>query len=253
MSSVSSSAHGIMNAATASATKTAAAKKVTKKTEEVAVAALATAPVAATASAAKPAAAAPKKAAKATASATPAVAAAATPAPVAAAATPAVAGEATAAAVPEEVRLEAEAKSITARLLAVRETVSELISEAKRLEKKAAKVQKLADKRRRRKAPVEGEEGKPARVSIFQVPTDISPALCAFMGRPAGSQESRSNVTKFITTYVKEKNLKNKHDITADAALLKLLNLTKEDKLTYFNLQKFLNVHYLKKDKPTTA
>jgi chromatin remodeling complex protein RSC6 len=156
-----------------------------------------------------------------------------------------------AAAAPEEVRLEAEAKSITARLLAVRETVSELISEAKRLEKKAARVQKLADKRRRRKV-VEGEEGKPARVSIFQVPTDISPALCAFMGRPAGSQESRSNVTKFITTYVKEKNLKNKHDITADAALLKLLNLTKDDKLTYFNLQKFLNVHYLKKS-PTTA
>ena len=234
-----------MNAATASATKTAAAKKVTKKTEEVAVAAPA---LVAAAAAVKPAtASAPKKAAKATASATPAVAAAATPAPVAAAP---VAGEAAAAAVPEEVRLEAEAKSITARLLAVRETVSELISEAKRLEKKAAKVQKLADKRRRRKAPVEGEEGKPARVSIFQVPTDISPALCAFMGRPAGSQESRSNVTKFITTYVKEKNLKNKHDITADAALLKLLNLTKEDKLTYFNLQKFLNVHYLKKDKP---
>ena len=254
MSSVSSSAHGIMNAATASATKTAAAKKVTKKTEEVVVAAPVV--VAATASAVKPAtasaaaAAAPKKAAKATAAA--AAAPAAVPAPVAAAATPAVAGEATAAAVPEEVRLEAEAKSITARLLAVRETVSELISEAKRLEKKAAKVQKLADKRRRRKAPVEGEEGKPARVSIFQVPTDISPALCAFMGRPAGSQESRSNVTKFITTYVKEKNLKNKHDITADAALLKLLNLTKEDKLTYFNLQKFLNVHYLKKT-PTTA
>jgi chromatin remodeling complex protein RSC6 len=162
-----------------------------------------------------------------------------------------VAAEATAAAVPEEVRLEAEAKSITARLLAVRETVSELISEAKRLEKKAAKVQKLADKRRRRKAPVEGEEGKPARVSIFQVPTDISPDLCAFMGRPAGSQESRSNVTKFITTYVKEKNLKNKHDITADAALLKLLKLNKEDKLTYFNLQKYLNVHYLKKATPT--
>ena len=250
MSSVSSSAHGIMNAATASATKTAAAKKVTKKTEEVAVAAPAV--VATTASAVKPAtaSAAPKKAAKATASAAATPAVAATPVAAAVTATP-VAAEATAAAVPEEVRLEAEAKSITARLLAVRETVSELISEAKRLEKKAAKVQKLADKRRRRKAPVEGEEGKPARVSIFQVPTDISPDLCAFMGRPAGSQESRSNVTKFITTYVKEKNLKNKHDITADAALLKLLKLNKEDKLTYFNLQKYLNVHYLKKATPT--
>jgi chromatin remodeling complex protein RSC6 len=201
-------------------------------------AAAAAAPVAADAPAPSAPLAKGKKAAAATATATAATAAVATPAPT----------EATeAVVVPEEVRLEAEAKSITARLLAVRETVSELISEAKRLEKKAAKVQKMADKRRRRKAPVEGEEGKPARVSIFQVPTDISPALCAFMGRPAGSKESRSNVTKFVTTYVKEKNLKDKHDIKGDAALLKLLNLKAEDKLTYFNLQKYLNVHYLKK------
>jgi len=71
------------------------------------------------------------------------------------------------------------------------------------------------------------------------------------MGRAVGSKESRSNVTKFITTYVKEKNLKNKHDIKADAALLKLLNLTDDVKLTYFNLQKYLNVHYLKKVTPT--
>ena len=245
MSSHSSSSVNIMSSPASNA------KKVTKSAAASASSTLASAPVAAapvakgkaTAAAAPVAAAAPAPAAplakgkKAAAAAT-AATAVATPAPT----------EATeAVVVPEEVRLEAEAKSITARLLAVRETVSELISEAKRLEKKAAKVQKMADKRRRRKAPVEGEEGKPARVSIFQVPTDISPALCAFMGRPAGSKESRSNVTKFVTTYVKEKNLKDKHDIKGDAALLKLLNLKAEDKLTYFNLQKYLNVHYLKK------
>ena len=205
-------------------------KKVTKKTEEVAVA-----PVFASASTAAPKATKAKKE----------VAPAPVPVPVAA---PVVAPVSTE--VVEEVRLEAEAKAMTARLLAVRETVSELISEAKRLEKKAAKLQKVADKRRRRK--VEPEEGKPARISIFQIPTNISPALCAFMGRPAGSQESRSNVTKFVTTYVKEKNLKDKHDIHADAPLLKLLGLKAEDKLTYFNLQKFLNVHYLKAA-PVTA
>ena len=222
-----------------SATKSpAGAKRVTKKTEEVAVAA----PVVATPAPA----AAPAKSKKAAAAA-PAVA---TPAPVAAPV--AVPAEAAATEAPEEVRLETEAKSITARLLAVRETVSELISEAKRLEKKAAKVQKLADKRRRRKV-VEGEPGKPARVSIFQVPTGLTPELCAFMGRPAGSLESRSNVTKFITKYVSDNNLKNKHDINADAKLLKLLRLTKEDKLTYFNLQKYLNVHYLKTEKAPVA
>ena len=236
MSSNSTSASGIMSSATKSP---AGAKRVTKKTEEVAVAA----PVVATPAPAAPAATKSKKAA----AAAPAVA---TPAPVAAPV--AVPAEAAATEAPEEVRLETEAKSITARLLAVRETVSELISEAKRLEKKAAKVQKLADKRRRRKA-VEGEPGKPARVSIFQVPTGLTPELCAFMGRPAGSLESRSNVTKFITKYVSDNNLKNKHDINADAKLLKLLRLTKEDKLTYFNLQKYLNVHYLKTEKAPVA
>ena len=251
MSSSTSSASGIMSSA-AKSTKTVA-----KKTETVVAAAPVAAPVAAAASKKGAAAAAPVAAAAAPVAAAPAkkatkAAAASAAAPVAAAPVAAPVATETAEVV-EEVRLEAEAKSITARLLAVRDTVSELISEAKRLEKKAARVQKLADKRRRRKAPVEGEEGKPARVSIFQIPTDISPALCAFMGRAAGSQESRSNVTKFITTYVKEKNLKNKHDITADAPLLKLLNLTAEDKLTYFNLQKYLNIHYLKKDKPVAT
>jgi len=221
----------------------AGAKRVTKKTEEVAVVA---APVAAAPVAASPA---KSKKAAATAAAAPAVAA---PAPAAVTASVAAPAAAEASAEPEEVRLETEAKSITARLLAVRETVSELISEAKRLEKKAAKVQKLADKRRRRKV-VEGEPGKPARVSIFQVPTGLTPELCAFMGRPAGSLESRSNVTKFITKYVSDNNLKNKHDINADAKLLKLLRLNKEDKLTYFNLQKYLNVHYLKADKPAAS
>jgi len=224
-----------------SATKSpAGAKRVTKKSEEVAVAA--------PAAAAAPVAASPAKSKKSAAAAAPAPAVAA-PAPVAA---PATASAAEATEAPEEVRLETEAKSITARLLAVRETVSELISEAKRLEKKAAKVQKLADKRRRRKV-VEGEPGKPARVSIFQVPTGLTPELCAFMGRPAGSLESRSNVTKFITKYVSDNNLKNKHDINADAKLLKLLRLNKEDKLTYFNLQKYLNVHYLKTEKPVAT
>jgi upstream activation factor subunit UAF30 len=152
-----------------------------------------------------------------------------------------------AAEVAEEVRLDTEVKAVTSRLLALRDMVSELVTEAKRLEKKATKLQKLADKRRKRKAPVEGEEAKPARVSIFQIPTDISPQLCAFLGRPAGSQESRSNVTKFVTTYVKEHNLKNKHDINPDAKLRSLLAVKAEEKLTYFNLQKYLNPHYLKK------
>ena len=226
MSSTSTSSSNIMSSSSAKSV----AKKVNKKTDETPVA-VAVAPVVAATPAAAP------KGKK---------AAAAAPAPVAAA--PVVAEPvAEAAEVVEEVRLDTEVKAVTSRLLALREMVSELVTEAKRLEKKSTKLQKLADKRRKRKAPVEGEEAKPARVSIFQVPTDISPQLCAFLGRPAGSQESRSNVTKFVTTYVKEQNLKNKHDINPDAKLRALLNVKADEKLTYFNLQKYLNPHYLKK------
>jgi len=196
MSSTSTSSSNIMSASTAKSV----AKKVTKKTDEPVVAApVAVAPVAA----------APKAKAAKAAAAAPVAAAPVVAAPVAAATTTEE--------VVEEVRLDAEVKAVTSRLLALREMVSELVTEAKRLEKKSTKLQKLADKRRKRKAPVEGEEAKPARVSIFQIPTDISPQLCAFLGRPAGGQESRSNVTKFVTTYVKDQNLKNKHDINHDA------------------------------------
>jgi chromatin remodeling complex protein RSC6 len=225
------------------------AKRVAKKTDETPVAA-APAPAPATPKAAAPKETKPKAAASKAAAPAPAVAADAAKAPVVAA--PAPAADASAAPA-EEVRLEAEVKAVTASLLSVRETLSGLITESKKLEKRAAKLQKLADKRKR-KVRAEGEEGKPAKPSIFKIPTNITPALCAFMGRPAGSQESRANVSKFITTYVREHNLKDaKHGINADAPLKKLLALKDGDALTYFNLQKYLNVHYIKAEKPAVT
>jgi chromatin remodeling complex protein RSC6 len=56
-------------------------------------------------------------------------------------------------------------------------------------------------------------------------------------------------VTKAVTAYVKTHNLKDKHTIKPDAKLKSLLGVTDADVLTYFNLQKYLNHHYLKVDK----
>jgi chromatin remodeling complex protein RSC6 len=53
-------------------------------------------------------------------------------------------------------------------------------------------------------------------------------------------------VTKAVNNYVKEKGLKNKHDIKPDAALKKLLAIGDGEPLTYFNLQRYLNRHYIK-------
>ena len=228
----SSTASSIMSSTASTAAKQT--KKVAKKEETVAPVAT-PAPVAAAAPAAakKPAA---KKAEAAT-----------TPAPVVAAPAPTVVAAPVEAAEAPVVSVQDDVKSMLTQANTVRETVGVLVSELKRLEKRVAKLQKEADKRRRKsKKPVEGEEVKPRKLSIFEVPTGLSNDLCSFLGRANGSKESRSNVTKAITSYVKEHNLKDKHNITPDAKLKSLLGVKDGEVLTYFNLQKYLNHHYLK-------
>ena len=225
----------------APATKTAA-KRVAKKTEE----AVAPAPVAAPAPAAvaetKKVA---KKAAKAE-TAAPAPVAVPAPAPVAAAEP---AAEAPTQTVGDEIR------SMVSALTTMRETISSLHGQLKKLEKRVAREIKDARKRKRRTQPALDANGevKPARLSIFEIPTRLSDDLCHFLGKAKGTEMSRSNVTKAVTTYIKEKGLKNKHDIKPDAALKKLLAPPEGEPLTYFNLQKYLNKHYVKAEKPAVA
>jgi chromatin remodeling complex protein RSC6 len=147
-----------------------------------------------------------------------------------------------------------EIRGMITQLNSLREVISTLHSQLKKLDKRVHREIKDARKRKRR-ARTEGADGeqKPARLSIFEIPTRLSDDLCAFLGKPKGSEMSRSNVTKAVTTYIKEKGLKNKHDIQPDAALRKLLAVPTGESLTYFNLQKYLNKHYVKVEKPAVA
>ena len=224
----------------------ATAKRVSKKEVASAVApvvAAAPAPVAAAAPVAE------KKTKKVVAAAAPA-AAPVVAAPVVAA--PVAAATEVAAEVPAT-SLDDDLKVVLGRLTGLREVVSTMITEVKKLEKRVHREIKDARKRRRR-VKAEGEEGaKPRGPSIFEIPTKVTEELCVFLGKPKGTLISRSNVTREINNYVKEKNLKNKHDITPDAALRKLLQVPEADQLTYFNLQRYLNRHYVKTEKVATA
>ncbi len=225
----------------ASSTSAPAKKRVTKKTDEAAPVA---APVAPVVAAPVVAATETKKATK--------KAAAATPAPVApVVAAPVVADAAPAAEAPTTT-LDEDMKAILTRLSGLREAASSMITEVKKLEKRVHRELKDARKRRRR-VKAEGEEGTKRGPSIFEIPTKVTDELCVFLGKPKGTLISRSNVTREINNYVKEKGLKNKHDIKPDAALKKLLRLSDADHLTYFNLQRYLNAHYIKEAKPVAA
>ena len=239
-----STAPSIMNASAPATSKKTVSKKADAKTTAPVAAPVVAAPVAAPEVAAPAKKAAAKKAAP--------VAAPVVATPVVAATTvEATAVEGADAAVSS---VQDDVKAMLTQANTVRETVGALVAELKRVEKRVARLQKEADKRRRRqKKPVEGEAVVPRKPSIFELPTPLSNELCSFLGRPSGSKESRSNITKAITTYVKEKNLKEKHTIKPDTKLKALLGVAEGDVLTYFNLQRYLNRHYLKVEKPVAT
>ena len=230
MSTNPSSASGIMNAAAA---KSSPAKKVAKK-DSVAVTVEATP---APAAAPKPA-----KAVKAVKAAAPATAVAA---PVVVSATP-VEQVAAAAPVTPLTTLEEDLKVLTSSLTTLRETATSLLGQVKRLDRRVHREIKDARKRKRRVKVEEGGEVKPRVPSIFERPVQITDELCKFLGKSVGTLMSRSEVTKAVNVYVKEKNLKEKHAIKPDGALKKLLAVPDNVELTYFNLQKYLNHHYVK-------
>ena len=91
--------------------------------------------------------------------------------------------------------------------------------------------------------------------SGFAVPTKISDELCDFMKRPHGSEVARTEVTKFIIQYIKENELQfpgNRKKIVPNTPLRSLLDVKDTDEVTYFNLQRYMNRHFKKKNSETT-
>jgi chromatin remodeling complex protein RSC6 len=118
-------------------------------------------------------------------------------------------------------------------------------SEYRALEKKWVREIKQAQKAAKRKRKV----GNRAP-SGFVKAARISDELAAFLGVDKGVEMARTDVTKEITAYVKKHELQdpaNGRDINPDAKLKKLLHIGADDKLSYFNLQKFMSPHFHKK------
>ena len=85
--------------------------------------------------------------------------------------------------------------------------------------------------------------------SGFAKPSLISTELCSFLGKPQGTEMARTEVTKYLTQYIKEHKLQdeaNRRKILPDAPLKQLLNVGTGDEVTYFNLQKYMKVHFPK-------
>jgi len=107
----------------------------------------------------------------------------------------------------------------------------------KTVKKEMRTVKKEVNKKRKNKNP-----------SGFAKPTAVSDDLCKFMNKDCGTQLARTEVTQFIINYIKENSLQsieNKKIIVPDDKLRMLLNVECSQELTYFNLQRYMNRHFV--------
>ena len=117
------------------------------------------------------------------------------------------------------------------------------------LEKNVIRERKEAAKKMKsRKKRVVDPNAEP---SGFAKPGPVSEELCKFLGLEPGSFIARTEVTKGINKYCKEHSLQKESDkrtILPDKELKILLRLKKGDDVTFFNLQKYMKVHFPNKE-----
>ncbi len=234
--------------ASAAATASSAAKRVSKKSDAAA------APVAAVA--ASPAAAAPVAAASNKKVSKQAAEAAAPVAPVAAAP---VASNAEVPAEAAEVRsVEQEINDLVKLHQNLRDQAVSAIKNLQKLQKRVAKEIKEAGRRRRRSKKEDDGTVKEKRPTIFTTPVTLKDELCAFLGKPKGSQMIPADVTRAFSAYVNQHKLKDTekgHTIHPDAAMRKVLGVKDGETVTYRNIQTYLYKLYVlpEKKKPASA
>jgi chromatin remodeling complex protein RSC6 len=113
------------------------------------------------------------------------------------------------------------------------------------LEKAVAREIKLAQKASSKRKKSTGNR----QPSGFVKPTRISDELAAFLGKPVGTELARTSVSKEINQYIRTNSLQdptNGRKIIPDAKLSKLLKVSKDDEVTYFNLQRYMKHHFVK-------
>ena len=131
--------------------------------------------------------------------------------------------------------------SLTTLNKEIQTVLKQVTKDYDKLKKVVDKIQKKRDNAR--KSP-----------SGFAKPNKISDELCDFIGVPRGTEKSRTDITRYINTYVKEHNLNkptNRRVILPDDKLKAILNVKEGEEVTFFILQRLISHHFPVKAKPT--
>ena len=148
-------------------------------------------------------------------------------------------------------RLAESLKSLGANLTSqIREATKSVADAIKATKREAREIKKKKKKNPEDMTPEERKTWEARRANnAFLIQRPLTDELAAFMGLKSGEKRSQTEVTKFISGYVKQHNCFDpsfKRRILPNSALAKLLRVTDKEEVTYLNLQSFLKVHFIK-------
>lgn len=138
--------------------------------------------------------------------------------------------------------------SLVEQLKAVQNTIRDLSTFASKLEKRVSKEGRLLAKKANGKKKRRVTNGEP---SGFSKPGQVSDDLRSFLSLGKDELIARTDVTRRITEYCRKNGLQDQKDkriLLPDKKLKNLLNIKKGDQLTFFNLQKYMKVHFPNKE-----
>ena len=138
-------------------------------------------------------------------------------------------------------------EGVLTTLTTFRQSITALQSQIRGLEKSVRKEMKVL----RKEASKNRAKGN-RKPSGFAKPSAVTAELCKFMGKEEGTEIARTEVTQHLIQYIKDNELQfaeNKKIIVPDATLKSLLGVKDGDEVTYFNLQRLMNKHFVKKIK----
>tara|TARA_B100001769_G_C21698018_1_gene385532 strand:+ start:102 stop:569 length:468 start_codon:yes stop_codon:yes gene_type:complete len=129
-------------------------------------------------------------------------------------------------------------------IIGLRKQVTLMQTKIKNLESNFKKEIKQSNKAVSSKTKIKG----PRKPSGFAKPSKISDILSSFMEKSPDTLVARTEVTQYLIKYIKTNSLQdpnNKRKIIPDKKLLELLD-SGDDEITFFNLQKYMNKHFIK-------